>query len=198
MSPDIFFWMALCSLVFLVVSFLVGGDHALQHNDFAAHDGGIGSHDAGGHDGDGGGADEGIHFFSLQAVLFFFAGFSIGGYFAAVSFLDRLVILGTATAAGLVLSWLGYQIMRFLYRQQGSSVVSADMYVGAEGLVDTSIPAEGVGVISCRDLGSLETFTAKSRNGQAIPVGTRVRVLEVMGSTAVVEAIPLISSETSR
>ncbi len=196
MSPDIFFWMALCSLVFLVMSFLVGAGNAVQHGDLSTHDGGFG-HDAAGDHGDGGGQDQGVHFLSLQAVLFFFSGFSIGGYFAAVKLADRLVILATATGAGLFLAWLGYQIMRFLARQQGSSVVSADMFVGTEALVDTSIPAGGIGVISCRDLGSLETFSARSRDGKAIPVGSRVRVLEVAGSTAVVEAVPLISSETS-
>ncbi len=196
MSPDLFFWMALCSLVFLVMSFLVGAGNAAQHGDVSTHDGGYGHEAAGDHGGDG--ADQGVHFFSLQAVLFFFSGFSIGGYFAAVKLVDRLVILGTATLAGLLLAWLGYQIMRFLARQQGSSVVSVDMYVGTEAQVDTSIPAGGVGVISCRDLGSLETFSARSRNGQPIPVGSRVRVLEVAGSTAVVEVVPLLSSETSR
>jgi membrane protein implicated in regulation of membrane protease activity len=181
----------------------VGGGHALQQNDFGGDAGGIGHDQAGGdaggqdHDG-GGGEDQGVHFFSVQAVLFFLSGFSIGGYFAAVAFLDRLVILATATGAGGLLAWLGYQIMGFLYRQQGTSVVSADMYVGTEGLVDTSIPASGVGVISCRELGSLETFMAQSADGRAIPVGMRVRILEVAGTTAVVEAIPLISSETSR
>jgi len=192
-------------MLFLLVSMILGHGHHAGHGHSghgAAHGTGhVIGHTGPGHGGaghsaghPGSGRGSGVRpgpgnmsIWSFQMLLLFVGGFGIGGYFASSSLLGLWLTMLIGTAGGLALSVMGYSGINFFYRRQGDSNISSQEYVGLTGIVVTSIRAGAVGQVRCQIGTSRDTFLAQSADGSSIAINSVVRIVEMVGSTAVVE-----------
>jgi hypothetical protein len=126
---------------------------------------------------------------SLKLILFFFIGFGAIGYVSAyLKWPLHHIIWGLL--GGAVAWYIGYTILKLLYKQQSSSQVHAALFVGEQARVTVPIPKAGVGEISA----------ASEKTGQSIYLSARaldtekefkrgdiVIIKSVTGGTASVE-----------
>jgi len=124
---------------------------------------------------------------SLQTILLFIGGFGIGGYFASISLLGFALTMLAAMVGGVALAAIGYSGMNFLYRRQTDANIPSEDYVGLPGIVVTSIPAGKVGQIRCQIGDSRDVFLARSVDGAVVPINSIVRVVDMVGTTAIVQ-----------
>jgi len=208
MDPMFFFYLTGGAMFFLLVSLVLGHGHHVGHGHswHAGHTAGHGgaahstAHGAGHHSPGRAGSHSGssaaaegktgpgnMSIWSLQMLLLFIAGFGIGGYFASSSLLAWWTTLLMGTAGGLGLAGAGYFGINFFYRRQGDSNIESREYVGLSGIVVTSIAAGAVGQVRCQIGTSRDTFLARSAGGASIPINSVVRIVDMVGSTAIVE-----------
>jgi len=138
------------------------------------------------------GADHGagsMNVFSVKIILAFGVGFGAGGYAGAVNGLGWLGSTLAGLAGGLLVGGIGYAFLNALYTRQGSSTVRTATLVGAIGVVDTGIDADGVGRIVVTMASGQETFLAKSATGKPLPLNTSVKIVRVEGSIMSVEPL---------
>ncbi len=143
-------------------------------------------HDAD-HDADHGSGS--MNVFSVKIILAFGVGFGAGGYVGAA---NGLLWLGSALAGlagGLIVGGIGYAFLNALYTRQGSSTVRTASLIGAVGIVDTGIDADGVGRIVVSLPSGQETFLAKSANGKPLALNTSVKIVRVDGTIMSVEPL---------
>jgi membrane-bound ClpP family serine protease len=81
---------------------------------------------------------------------------------------------------------LMYGIMRLIYGQQATSIVTTESAVGAIGTVTTAIGREGTGEVDLTLRGQNRTFLARSADAKPIARGRRVEVVHTAGSQLVV------------
>jgi hypothetical protein len=164
----IFIGVAAVGLVFLVVSLLFGELFE-----------GLGLHDAAaGVDGHG--------FIDSRAVAVFITAF---GGFGAIGIRSGLGVVPSALlglAGGFVLGGAVTLFARFLLAQQSSSSVSGSQLVGRTAQVTVTIPAGGVGQISCRIGEERVEKIARSRRGEELKSGALVLVEEFTGDSVIV------------
>ncbi len=166
-----FLWIALFGTAMLCVSFLFGGDHDHDHDHDASHDG-----------------EDNMSIFSLKILWMFTVGFGAGGFFG-----DRggLAVLSSSLCgifAGVLMGGLGFFLMNYLYKHQGSSAIRTESAVGLYAVVDTAIEPGKLGEVHCTVDGRVAYFQARSESTKLIPASTRVRVTKTMGNMLVVEA----------
>lgn len=119
---------------------------------------------------------------------------AFGGFGVIGSVLDWPLAATTLFAlAGFVLASAGmfFGVVLPIAKQQGSLHVRRSDYAGLEVAVGISIPADGVGQVTFEDpnSGALMTEAASSALGEAIPAGTQVKIIRVIGSGVVVERV---------
>jgi len=199
MEPMFFFYLTSGAMVFLLVSMIIGRGHHGAHGHgwhvghTAAHTTGahgshhVTAHSGGAHPGGGKSGPENMSIWSFQMLLLFVGGFGIGGYFGSSSLFGFVLTMLMGTASGLALAAAGYFAINFFYRRQGDSNIESREYVGSTGIVVTSIGVGGVGQVRCQIGTSRDTFLARSGDGTAIPINSVVRIVDMAGSTAVVE-----------
>jgi predicted Ser/Thr protein kinase/membrane protein implicated in regulation of membrane protease activity len=167
-----FMWIALFGTGMLTVSLIFGhGDHEVV--DHGA------DHDAD-HDGN-------MSVFSLKVFWMFLVGFGAGGYFGANAGSSVLGASLWGIVGGLIMGGIGYLLLNYLYKRQGNSVVRTSSVVGSTGIVGVAILPGRIGEVRCSVYGHDEYFQAQSRIAKPIPVASRVKVVEAMGSTLIVE-----------
>ena len=124
------------------------------------------------------------------AIASFVTGFGAAGIVANLAFqVSALASLLWAALGGFVLggaTQLFFGI--FLLRSQGSSEVRVVGLTGTIAEVTIPIPAKSNGQIAFVYQGRRVTYRARSAEKQAIPRGSQVRILRVVGGTAVVRA----------
>jgi len=170
----IFIAIALASFLLVAGSFLFGGhdgDHD-AHHDF--------SHD-------GADADPTISFFSPRVIGTLTMGFGAAGAIARYYGANNLVASLWGLGTGVALSFVMYQMMNLIYKQQASSLVATETTLGKIALVTTAIDANGIGEVSLTIEGQYKTYLAKSARGKAITKGSAVKIVSVIGSQLVVE-----------
>ncbi|MET0650015.1 MAG: hypothetical protein ABW208_25685 [Pyrinomonadaceae bacterium] len=173
----IFIAIAAVGLVFLVVSLLFG--ELLSDFGFGA---------------DGGGGPDGHGFIDTRSVAVFVTAF---GGFGAIGVGSGLGVVPSALlglASGLVLGGAVALFARFLLGQQSSSSVSGGQLVGRTAQVTVTIPAGGVGQISCRIGEERVEKIARSRGGVELKHGALVLIEEFTGDSVIVS--PGAGSET--
>ena len=175
----IFIAIAAVGLVFLVVSLLFGE----LLSDF-----GLGA--------DGGGGPDGHGFIDTRSVAVFVTAF---GCFGAIGVGSGLGVVPSALlglASGLVLGGAVALFARFLLGQQSTSSVSGAQLVGRTAQVTVTIPAGGVGQISCRIGEERVEKIARVRGGTELKNGALVLIEEFTGDSVIVS--PGAESETYR
>jgi membrane protein implicated in regulation of membrane protease activity len=173
----IFIAVAAVGLVFLVVSLLFG--ELLGDLGFGA---------------DGGGGPDGHGFIDTRSVAVFVTAF---GGFGAIGVGSGLGVVPSALlglASGLVLGGAVALFARFLYAQQSSSSVSGGQLVGRTAQVTVTIPAGGVGQVSCRVGEERVEKIARVRGGAELKSGALVLIEEFTGDSVIVS--PGAGSET--
>ena len=175
----IFIAIAAVGLVFLVVSLLFGE----LLSDF-----GLGA--------DGGGGPDGHGFIDTRSVAVFVTAF---GGFGAIGVGSGLGVVPSALlglASGLVLGGAVALFARFLLGQQSTSSVSGAQLVGRTAQVTVTIPAGGVGQVSCRIGEERVEKIARVRGGTELKNGALVLIEEFTGDSVIVS--PGAESETYR
>ncbi|HEX7316540.1 MAG TPA: hypothetical protein VF297_21745 [Pyrinomonadaceae bacterium] len=175
----IFIAIAAVGLVFLVISLLFG--ELLSDFGFGA---------------DGGGGPDGHGFIDTRSVAVFITAF---GGFGAIGVGSGMGVVPSALmglASGLVLGGAVALFARFLLSQQSTSSVSGSQLVGRTAQVTVTIPAGGVGQISCRVGEERVEKIARSRDGVELKNGALVRIEEFTGDSVIVS--PGAESETYR
>ena len=127
---------------------------------------------------------------SLKLILFFLVGFGAGGYLSSYfQWPVHHVLCGLI--AGSVAWFIGYQLLKLLYKQQSTSQIRLTSFVGKQGRVVVPIPKDGgTGEIEAtnEDTGQSTYFNARAANPKKeYKRGEFVKIKSVAGKTAVVE-----------
>jgi len=126
---------------------------------------------------------------SLRLILFFLIGFGLLGY---VSYYLQwgLHHIFWAVIGGLVCWYIGYSVLKLLYRQQSNSQVRATTFVGRTARVTAIIPKAGVGEISADDGETGQSIYLNARAAdpeKQYDKGQVVTIKSVTGGTATVQ-----------
>jgi len=177
----VFLGIAALGLVFLVVSLLFGG----LLDDFGLHV-------------DAGGGVDAHGIVDTRAVAVFVTAF---GGFGAIGVRSGLGVVPGALlglASGFVLGGAVALFARFLLAQQSTSSVSGTQLVGRTAQVMVTIPAGGVGQISCRVGEERVEKIARARGGAELKSGALVLIEEFTGDSVIVSPGPESDSYTQR
>lgn len=177
-SQTLLFASIACASFLLVAgSFLFGGGH----DDVGDH----GGHDVGHlHDG-----DASISFFSPRVIFTFTLGFGASGAIASVYGLKTHWSVLIGLGSGLVLATAAYYFMTLFYSQQSTSLIDTNNTLGKTAQVLTAIPPNGSGEVGLEVQGQYQVYLARCRGADAIPKGSRVRVLENAAGQLIVELV---------
>lgn len=165
----VFLGIAALGIIFLVVS-LVSGE-LLE---------GFGLH------GPGDGGIDGHGIVDTRSVAVFVTAF---GGFGAIGVQTGLGVATSSLlglASGVLLGGAVALFGRFLYGQQASSSVSGTQLVGRTAQVTVTIPAGGVGQVSCRVGEERVEKLARAREGDELRIGARVMIEEFVGDSVIV------------
>lgn len=122
---------------------------------------------------------------SLRSIITFFTLFSWGGALYMSDGMSTGKAIGIASIWGLggMLAIAG--IFYFMGKMTETGTKDIASCKGQVATVYLDIPADGFGEIKTSVSGAVEHIKAKSVNGEALPSGTQVRVVQVVGQTLV-------------
>lgn len=112
-----------------------------------------------------------------------FGGFGAVGVWAGMNTLVSSLI---GVAGGVTLAFVVSLFGRFLVSQQASSSVSSSQLVGRTAQVVVTIPAGGVGQVSCRIGEERLERLARASDGGELKHGTLVRIDDIGGDSIIV------------
>lgn len=116
------------------------------------------------------------------------AAFGAAGALASYYGWGVLLSAAVAVTAALSIGALSAWALASLYKQTGTTETSLNVLAGRLGEVTTAISGTGVGEVTVTGVDTTIQRLARSANGQPIARGSIVRVVDVMGSTLVVES----------
>jgi membrane-bound ClpP family serine protease len=173
----IFVGITIAGFILLVGGSIFGHDHDVDH-------------DHGGHlDHDAGHAEATVSMFSVKVIGSFIMGFGAGGAIAAHYGMGSLPASFVGLAVGFLMGLIMYWVMRLIYGQQSTSVVTTSTAVGEIGTVTITIGRHGTGEVALTLRGQHRSFLASSADTNAIPKGRQVRVVHTTGSQLVVREV---------
>ncbi|MFH0989446.1 MAG: NfeD family protein [bacterium] len=176
----IFVAIALGSFILIAGSFFFGHDHDASD---AGHDHGGGGHDVS-HD-----AEPTIGLFSLKVLGTLTMGFGAAGAIARNYDASYLVASLWGTGTGIMLAGMMYFVLKLVYSQQISSLVTTSSAIGQQGTVSISIGEMTAGEIELFVGGQQMVYLARSAHGKPIAKGRIVNVVRVAGSELFVEEV---------
>jgi hypothetical protein len=134
------------------------------------------------------GGTDGPGFMDSRVISVFVTTF---GGFGAIGIQLGLGVLASSLmglASGVVLGGIVSLFARFLYKQQATSSVNAAQLIGRTAQVTVTIPAGGIGQISCRIGEERVEKIARSRDNGELRSGALVRVEEIAGDSVIVSS----------
>jgi len=135
-------------------------------------------------------SDKGFQLLSLYGFSSFFMMFGLVGL--ALYRQSRagmpLSIIG-AVAAGFASVWIIGKIFKVATRMQSSGTIQTSDAIGCNGTVYLTIPQGGIGRVTLNIRNHSREFDAVGVNGDKIATGTPIRVIDINGSTLLVEAV---------
>ncbi len=150
------------------------------------------------HTGDFGAADAGHGFIDSRVVSVFMTAFGGFGAIGVWSGMNTLVSSMLGVAGGGVLALVVSLFGKFLLSQQASSSVSSKQLVGRTAQVVVTIPAGGVGQISCRIGEERLEKLARTADGIELKHGALVRIDDIAGDSIIVSSYSSSSDVTFR
>jgi membrane protein implicated in regulation of membrane protease activity len=209
---SVFLICMLLGLGYSLLQMVLGGGHG--GGIFGGLDVDVGNVDIGfgGHDivdvqdvhlhGGGGGADAGAgpSVFNMITVSNFLASFGAIGLIARIGFqASPLVSILVTTPISLSIAYsIFWFLYRFLFAQQGSSMVSHSEIKGLTAEVITPVPADGYGEIAYILHNSRMTSPAKSLNKKPVGKGELVQIVSMAGNTAFVKIYEEVIEEEQK
>ncbi|HEX4963171.1 MAG TPA: NfeD family protein [Thermoanaerobaculia bacterium] len=175
----IFVCITAAGFILLLGGSIFGHDHDADHDH--------GGHFDHGHDAGHGEAT--VSVFSTKVIGAFLMGFGAGGAIAAFYGANPLMASLIGLAVGFLIGLLMYGVMRLIYGQQSTSIVTTDTAVGEIGAVTVPIGRNGTGEVAITLRGQHRSFLARSADTNAIPKGRQVRVVHTTGSQLVVREV---------
>jgi membrane protein implicated in regulation of membrane protease activity len=127
--------------------------------------------------------------FSCRTILMFAAGFGAGGLIGSGIGLSEPLTLIPAFGFGVfagVLSWL---VLRFLYRDQGSTTIGPSDYIGLVGRISIPIPKGKLGQVMLDVKMQKKRMPARSEGGDPISTHTQVEIVSMEGGVLIVRAL---------
>ncbi|NLN61814.1 MAG: hypothetical protein GX146_02935 [Myxococcales bacterium] len=134
-------------------------------------------------------SDVDFQFLSVQGISVFFMIFGIVGLLLLQEdFAAYWALLGGIVAGGGAM-YLVARLFAFFRSLQSSGTLNLNNAVGQEGRVYLTIPQGGVGQVEIAIQGQQRICDAITEGGASIPTDSRVRVVSVVNSRFIVEAI---------
>jgi membrane-bound ClpP family serine protease len=184
----IFVCITAAGFILLVGGSIFGHDHDVDHDHGGHFDHG---HDAG-HD-----IEATVSMFSVKVIGAFIMGFGAGGAIAAYYGANPLTASFIGLAVGFLMGLLMYWVMRLIYTQQSTSIVTTNTAVGEIGTVTIPIGRNGTGEVAITLRGQHRSFLARSADTSAIAKGRQVRVVQTTGSQLVVREVEEVNAPLS-
>ncbi len=175
----VFLALAVAGFILILGGSLLGHDH--DHDVGHDHDHGDHSHDVG-HD-----SEPTVSIFSVKVIGTFIMGFGASGAIAYHYTKEYLVASLWGLVFGLFLGAIMYGILRLIYSQQANSLIKTDSLVGLTGTVTIPIAINAPGQVTVSVGERSESYIAMTTAGRSLPKGTKIRVVQVSGSTLQVE-----------
>jgi membrane-bound ClpP family serine protease len=172
----IFIGITVAGLVLLVGGSLFGHDHDAGHDGHFDH-----GHDAGG------GGDPTVSLFSPRVIGTFIMGFGAGGAIATHYGLAPLPASFAGLGTGMLIALAMYGILRLIYSQQSTSLVTTSSAIGVAGTVTVAIAAGGTGEVELTLGGQHRAYLARSLAGEAVAKGRQVTIVRTVGSQVIVQ-----------
>ncbi|PZR99228.1 MAG: hypothetical protein DLM69_07595 [Candidatus Chloroheliales bacterium] len=192
-------------LFFTIISFFLGAGHGfgghvghIGHIGHVGHVGHAGGHVAGGHvagngqQGGGHSDNSGVSPLNLSTIMIFVTWFGAAGYILhRYTQIWGVLIVGAASAIGFVGGALMYVFLTRFFRRATTPPLHERDYelVGHTATVTSTIYAGGLGEITYTLYGYRRSESARSLNGQQIPRGTEVVILQYEKGVAYVQAV---------
>ena len=177
----VFVALAIAGLLLLVGGMVFGGAHDIGHE--FIHDFGHG----GGHSGDG--HDQPVSIFSIKVIATFIMIFGVAGGIAVHLGQSTLVASLVGVFSGAVVGFLALQALRRLYSYHSEPEASSVSLKGKVGTVTTAISPGEIGEVDVLVGVAPRSYLARSNLPQGIARGSRVKIVEVVGTELVVEAV---------
>jgi len=174
----IFFALMAAGLILLVGGALFGHDHDGGFDHDHDHDSG---HDAGQ------GNEPAVSIFSPKVIGVFILGFGGGGFLARHAGTGTVGSSFIGVGTGLLMGLMMYLVLKLMYGQQATSLVSTGTLVGKTGTVTIGIDAGAVGQVVVRVGTEAPIYLARTSSGKSIAKGKTVRVIATSGSEVVVD-----------
>jgi hypothetical protein len=130
-------------------------------------------------------SSEAFKVLSLRSIITFFTLFSWGGALYMGDGMPVGKAMGIASIWGVVGMFAIAGIFYFMGKMSETGTKDVATAKGNVATVYLDIPADGFGEIKTAVSGAVEHIKARSVNGEALPAGTQVRVVEVVGQTLV-------------
>lgn len=141
-------------------------------------------------DTDGSDSDLGFKILSLQSLSSFLLMFGLVGLaMSRQSGFAALPAVICATLAGFASVWLIAKLFSLFNQLQSSGTLPNSAARGATGSVYLTIPADGQGRVSIRVRDRLREYDAVSSNGEEIPTGASIEVVDVRDEVMVVSKL---------
>ena len=174
----VFFTIAAVGFLYVLLTSIVGHDHDFGHGDFG--------HDDFGHDAEHAGAEI-ASILSPRVVAMFLMGFGAAAGVARFYDLSYPLSCLAGIVAGGLIGGVMFFILEFFAKQQANSLFETKSLVGNIGTVAVTIDGNQPGEVAVSYAGRYGTYVARSQSGEIIGKGSRVMVVEAVGSDLIVE-----------
>ncbi|OHB56870.1 MAG: hypothetical protein A2Y07_10885 [Planctomycetes bacterium GWF2_50_10] len=130
----------------------------------------------------------GFKILSLQGLTAFFLMFGLVGLaLSRQSSVGPFLSIAGATASGLLMVYIMAKIFTAMKRLQSSGNIDIKHAVGLPATVYANIPADSTGQVQLTIHDRLRIYDASAKDKTEIKTGSRVKVVEVIGNTLIVE-----------
>jgi len=135
----------------------------------------------------------GLGILSTRAIAAFLTGFGWIGVIVHEQGWPEIYSIVAATGAGIAMLFAVLHVMQFLFRLRHSGNVDYGNCIGGEAEAYTPIPAGGGGhgKVTATVQGRFRVVNARTDDSDAIPSGTRVRIVAVADPTTLVVSADL-------
>ncbi|MES2980799.1 MAG: NfeD family protein [Verrucomicrobiota bacterium] len=170
---QVFYGIAIVALIVLsfqmITTIFFGMDHGVDSFDIADHDSGMG-------------------IFSVRGITAFFTGFGWTGVICTKRGLDLIPTVAIAFVVGFGLMLGIYLMMRSLMRLQSNGKLDYANAVGQIATVYLTVsPVQRAGgQVEVMIQGRLTTAEALQKGGEPLPPGTKVKVVDKIGSSTLI------------
>jgi len=132
--------------------------------------------------------DTGFGIFSIRTILAFLIGFGWAGVIMLRADASLFLSVFVAVMVGSVFMLVVFWLMRAIYGLSESGTIDLRNAAGATGSVYLPIPPQehGIGQVQVVVQGRLREIPAITDSNQALPTGTRIRVVKVLTDDTVV------------